>query len=521
MKITLNNFVALFFALTVLMSSCQKDKQENSVSSEKGTVTLKIGGASFADFQSSGTTKASSNKKAVNTASDVQTQEISFNDEFNVIATLKPVSKNLRSIAKASTRAESVSNGILTEPLERGVIYTVSVYEKDNKDKKVASKNFTHYGNEVVEFDLAPGEYTVVVFGINSMRYSPQTKYRTNYLHRKENITVVPGKNTNLNLTLTNMFAEITVSLNTGTVGMIESIDKGTLDPIYTANFGVNLDEFEGTVTYGKYLGSNEFSFPAQPVSALWKSGPIPMQVKSTDKGEVILHGVKINGIKGNIHLSNLMFEEGVKYELELSLGKKTEKTFKIGNLEFAMGNLYYEEGNNSYYFQSHGDGSYFFPSFVKPKKFGVSNNEGNSKINGSTGDPCKLVKPLNTWRLPTETEIKTLLTQLNITPKNNPIESPFDPQVYNTENATIYSTEKGVAFGTKINLGNDPSDYLFLYYSGFYDFSDTKSTSKRGFYLISSTTAGYTQLQLHENAMAIPPYASIGAAISVRCVKN
>lgn len=521
MKITLNKILAFFIATMTLTTSCQKDKQEEILNSGKGTVTLKIGGTSFANGVSNVGSKSSTNNNSKISSPATQQQEVSFNEEYNVTATLTPVVETTSNL-RAATRAESVSTGPVKEALEIGTTYYIKVYEKGNRNRELTSKNFTHGINDQnIEFDLPSGEYTFVAAG-----QSPYNNplYTYNPLHWKEDIVVIEGKNTIINLTFTHLFAEVTVTLNAGTIGNIEKINGGYIVPMYSINEGDGgkIDYFTGAVTFGTYQGSNNLVFPTQPLGSLWKSRPASLQVKYTDKGEVELFGVTINGIMGNIHLSNLIFEEGVKYDLQLTLGQKTERTYKIGNVEFAMSNLFYDQSKNTHYFLARDNGSYFFANYVKPKKMGVLNSKPSTDINGQNGDPCKLVKPLNTWRLPTDTEIKTVFSELNITSSSN-------------SNQNIYYTQKGIAFGTRQNLGNDPMDYLFLYFSGFYQGSDRNYNNeyyhltKIGRYLLTKASGGYARLEISytptnnsaETKIQLLDAPDLDNAISVRCVKN
>ncbi|WP_286862922.1 MULTISPECIES: hypothetical protein [Sphingobacterium] len=521
MKVTLNKFVALFCALTILTSSCQKDKQEYSVDSGKGNVKLKVGGTSFTRLADNVSSKASNGIRSTSSAV-VQSQEVSFNDEYKVIATLIPVGTSQQA-SKGALRAESVSNGAVTQPLEKGIKYTVEVFEKGNLNNFRQVKFFTHgVDDSDISFDLPSGEYTLVAYGGD--RGKALLDYNNeNFFRWQKDIKISEGENLNLNIVFQNTFASANITLNAENIGTIQSIGSLNVTPTYFS-IGYNVNYLTGLVKYeGPGRSVNIFS-GMKPSSSVWTSDPLVLK-SGPNKAEISLYNVVINGIEGHIHLSNLTIEDGVKYDIQLKLGSKTEKTFKIAGLEFAEKNLNYDWDSNTYSFNEGTlyRGGHFFPNYVKPKARGSNtNNKPDPVVNGANGDPCELVQPLNTWRLPTKNEMEILLASNKTILSNF---SYFPPSASSKE-------REGVFFGTE----SHPADrYKFLFLSLQNYYTNSASTSETpgyaGRYLLKNGANEFAQLALSlyksEGIISATGEPRIinqvpeDMALSVRCVKK
>lgn len=516
MKINLNKLVAFFMVTLVLASSCKKEKQEENSNSGKGTISLKIAGTSFTKLESNISPKGSTKSTTIS-SSATQYQEVPFNDEYTVQATLTPIGTTQPAL-RGSTRAESVSNGAVTEQLPNGIEYTIQISGKGDLENFSRVYFFTHGVNDAdISFELAPGEYTL--FASDKDR-----GYLSNRLRWKEDIKVTEGKDVNLNIVLQNMFAQATVTLNTENIGAIQQIGSLYVNPIFYApvlNFNT------GSITYEGQGHSENMLYPAvHPSSSIWTSKPLVLKT-GPNKAEISLYNVIINGIEGKIHLSDLTIEDGVKYDIQLKLGSKTEKTFKIAGLEFAEANLYYDRNNDSYSFVNADDSyrrdGYFFPNYVKPKERGYEGNKKpNPTINGNIGDPCQLIQPLNKWRLPTKSEIEILL-QNNKTILSN--FSYYPPSQASQERG-------GVFFGIETHPSDRYREFLFLPLLNYYtnSTSTAENPGNAGRYLLKKGSNEFAQLalSLYKSGSVISTTGeariievSEDTALSIRCVKN
>ncbi|QIH31598.1 hypothetical protein [Sphingobacterium sp. DR205] len=532
MKITLNKILAFFIAGSVLTSACKKDSEEVNVDSAKAHVTVKMTGMGFSEPQGNRTLHSTTNKN-IGRLPKNQYIEASFNEKYDISGSLIPV--GAISPLRASKISETVSNGPLIEPLPVGSEYTITVYEKGNASKEILTKSFKHgIDDSNISFDLEPGEYTFLASGnngasINASENPAYSSLKFNSYRWKKDVQLFGGQQLNLDILLNYIFSEVTVTFNSGDIGNIESIGRGEITPHHN-NFSVN--NFSGTISYG-YVNPRDVYFPRPQLSRSWTSYPVSIYTESTNDGEVNLFDITINGINGSVSLSNLTFEQGVKYNLQLDLGEKKEKTFKIGGAEFAMGNLQYDEYSDSYFFAQSNEhyGDYFFPNFLKPKKAN-DNPLPEPTINGNNGDPCKLIKPLNTWRLPTDEEIESLLVEIN-----NDYNSNNGSQNTYLDHLKPYGIlSNGLFFGTRDVSGGNRRNFLCLPFAGYYDNGANNYLDRSGWYLIKNKITGdanwYSLLEVVASYGDIGPgrghiqrYVNFenanNLAVSIRCVKN
>src|SRR5690606_16802651 len=142
---------------------------------------------------------------------------------------------------------------------------------------------------------FAKKEYTRRIYNPNTTFYYTVTDYGA--LHWKKDVTITAGKKTALNIILTNLFAELTVTLNSGNIGNITSINSGRFSPTYSF-FDSEIDEFTGEVTFGGgFYNGVSFSFLSNSPSSIWKSDPVPLLLDYTESGKIELEGVVINNI--------------------------------------------------------------------------------------------------------------------------------------------------------------------------------------------------------------------------------
>jgi len=159
-----NNYIkqvlALFMAVAVFASSCNKEQDTNHLTTDKAIVSIKMEGIGQGRNLDN-VLRASASTGKNNPSPAVQRVEISFNEEYDVTATLIPVgaavsNTELRASAK---RAEAGVNPEIEE-LADGSSYVVAVY--DAAGNYVAHNVFIHQVGNLpqYQFELEPGEYT-------------------------------------------------------------------------------------------------------------------------------------------------------------------------------------------------------------------------------------------------------------------------------------------------------------------------------------------------------------------------
>lgn len=399
----IKTLLALFIAVTVFASSCQKDSGIDSLNTGKASVTISMKGVGIANDNSpkAGLRASTSSGKSVATPA-VQRQVVKFNNQFNVTATLREVTTTapaLRASANAK-RAEVIDTGegdVL--PLADGTDYTIVVY-KDGTE--VAREEFTQ-GEGEHTFELEADTYTFVAYAYGDASASGADR---DPLWWTADQTVEDGPNT-LEIVLEHQLTEVTVVFNAGAEREITAITAGTLAP----NHDYTFDEETGIVTFGAATTAASISFAGQTAGQTWTSAPAMIAVEDTDNGIVELTGVTINGIEGSISSDGWALRAGVQYTLELNLGDKEEEGIEIGGATWAPGNLVFVPNNpddysegGTYSFATGGDSDYFNFNGLYP----ISEDYDYQLI--PQGDPCAEMGA--GWKTPSAADFEALVAE-------------------------------------------------------------------------------------------------------------
>ena len=436
-----------------------------------------------------------------------QVVEISFDSEFTLVATLSEMaangSKSSGSSLKASTQKAS---GITEETtLPTGTKYQVAVYQNDDFIKTQA---FTVGGES--SFDLEPGTYTFVTYASANPNISlpaPTAKLSeaslTNLsasddvmLAVSPETSIVEGITNNLNVTLAHLFTEITVNFNSSVVGDATISAGSSFLPNYEKT-GISLNGGGLLNPTGSTAG--ELSFTGS--GAVYTSGPT-LFLANTTAGVITLKGVSVAGsTPRDLTISNLIIEPKNRYVLNVNLVGK--QSANLGGLDWSLGKLTFDRGTQTYRFASNSEpGDYYFPGYTVPKNMNEDlpedqlNRSANLPVgvNGPEGDPCALVAPAGTWRLPYSEDIETL----NKSVERGGESFPGGPNDYapGRWNA-YYESVSGTTAGTFFGVMNRPDEsvkanYLFMAFFGSYnnDFI-LNEPNTAGYYLVRSKANG------------------------------
>lgn len=470
----IKTLVACFMAVAVFATSCQKDNGADDLGTGEATVTVNMKGIALNSGKS---LRASASGKSI-AAPAVQRQVISFNEQYNVTATLREVTPATPALRASSKRAEVIDSGVGAILPFTGE-YTIVV--KDGSGEEVA----TALGSGQLNFTAPVGNYTYIAYSEDG-----------GLLWTSDALTVSEGQNT-LDLVLKHKLTEVTVIFNSGSIGDITAIGGGTINPDYGYT---DFDVTTGEVTYGATANDKAITFPAQAASNSWTSNPVVIAVEDTDNGTVVLDPVTINGITGNVASSGWSLEAGVQYVLELNLGVKEEEGFEIGGVLWAPGNLTYNEDTDEYGFtpDQNASGNYFAWNNLRPF-FMVGNSAGNSAPYLEERDPCALVAPLGTWITPTEQQFQSLI-----------------------DLGYAYG-DNGVYLGTsEVPTPAEAPNHLFLPLSGIYQGGTTLHHEGEGSAHYQTQTVGrsFYSVPAWDYTVITGNYYN-SQAMSVRCVKK
>lgn len=455
-------------AVAVFATSCQKDNGADDLGTGEATVTVNMKGIALNSGKS---LRASASGKSI-AAPAVQRQVISFNEQYNVTATLREVTPATPALRASSKRAEVIDSGVGAILPFTGE-YTIVV--KDGSGEEVA----TALGSGQLNFTAPVGNYTYIAYSEDG-----------GLLWTSDALTVSEGQNT-LDLVLKHKLTEVTVIFNSGSIGDITAIGGGTINPDYGYT---DFDVTTGEVTYGATANDKAITFPAQAASNSWTSSPVVIAVEDTDNGTVVLDPVTINGITGNVASSGWSLEAGVQYVLELNLG--TKEVIDIGGSIWSPSNLTYNPETGEYGFSGgvNSIGDYWFPGYTLPKVLPDptnSNPNPTSGHNGALGDPCALVSPAGTWRLPTEAEYLDLRARTDAGGADNPGPVTWDPARWGSYYEGSEGA-RGMFFGTQSHPGDDRDQYLFIVAGGSYNDHNTLSAlDTKAIYLATKNNDG------------------------------
>ena len=489
----IKSLLAFLAVATLFFSSCQKEKEGDDLSTGKATVTVKVSGIGAED-DAKPLARAATSGKAASTAA-VQQVTVPFGEDLVVRATLTEVKPSEGTSLRAATNKAATTSTGSGQIVAFNGDYKIYIYKEGSSalEKTVDGK-----GEVVNKFELAPGKYKFVVSAYGNPAGTGADKDPLSV----EILQTLTAGNNNLDVVLKHKLTEVTVKFDAGSGRTINAISNSTVKPNYNYTF----DETTGLVTFGTEIAAKGFSFPTQAAAQTWTSSPVMIAVdNSNGTGEVKLANVTINNKPGNVSLTGLTLRKGVQYVLELNLGAK--QGFEIGGEIWSNGNLEYNPSTGEYTF---GDinsiGNYFFAGYVRPKVLPPAGANDTwtyqcptEARNVAGKDPCALVAPNNTWRLPEKAEFLQLQSSTAAGGTDNPgVPVAWNAARYVDTYTPNVGSALGVFFGTQVHPGVTNRDkYLFLLLSGEYAGNNTiGAMNTQGYYLVSSGT-GYEHVQI------------------------
>ncbi|QQD15533.1 hypothetical protein [Sphingobacterium sp. UDSM-2020] len=518
--------LALALAVALFISSCSKETSE--VVTEETTVRLNIGQA----YAKTDPVKTASVGRSY--ASAVQTVEIPFDNEYTLIATLAPEASSSVNSLKATNRAATTSTGNSEQVLKQGTVYYVAIFDATGKYKE--TKSFTQ-GAGAQDFAIDKGKYTFVIYASGTNKTLPTIPAGATLSTVKfENLTadkdfmldqvaieVKNGENL-INADLDHLFTQVRLKFDTSDIGAVSSIVGATITP---SNPNVDVALIDGALTYKGTSAPVSFNLPNKTGKMILSDSTF-ITTATTAAGTIALTGVSIDGsVAKNISKGGWNLRPGVKYTLEITLKKPI--SVNIGGKVWALGNLTYSNGVYGFAQTNDTYGNYWFPGFQIPKVLdgSVNNQKPSTAINGGAVDPCSLVLPLNTWRLPTKAEFD----KLKIDTDQGGIDNPIKTGQPNAQNPARWvdtydgtaGTNLGMFFGTVGNPGTDRYKKFYLPYGGSYNDNNTGDAfGTQGLYLLANKqrlqlTGSKNTLGWSINTAAAEP----NFALQIRCIKQ
>lgn len=428
----------------------------------------------------------------------------------------------------SSIKQDKTTSTRTATALVDGVTYRVIVYKNSiSTNNWVASKQFT-VGNatdNVFSFDSG-GNYIFVCYSFNNTEdltfdgssgtLLSNVSGTKDLLYKQVSINIADGTGTSTNtlsIVFNHEFSRIKVAF-VSEIGNITALSGLKLSPNYAS---ANLEMSNNTLTYNGTSSTGNFSIPTT----------LNSDATTTDYSIFCLPSatatLSIDNITAGTHSKNnttntYTIEPGKSYTITLTL--------KQAGITWSSGNLIYNSSTGMYSFTTpDGYGNYWFPNYTKPKIIDNTSHVNqvlNLSINGPTGDPCALVAPAGTWRLPTPTEYDSFIsatvsgTGVNIYRPNRLVQ-PY----YGTTGNT------GIFFGTQTDPGTNRTNYLFFPSAGSYNTDDRgDEIGSAGIYITATTSAFYAYGFRGIWGISGPTILDSSAtsansnAYSIRCVK-
>lgn len=500
---TTNNKLSIllcFVSIIFLFSACNK----NDFSNETGTSTSSLNINAVSVNENESTIKSE----------QVPTENTKTTAVGDGLSLISSISTNSGSKTKAATA------------LADSVKYRVIIY--DNSGNWVASRQFSvgSVNTSANRFELVPGKYTVICYSFNATSDLPfdgktgsiltNIAGNTDLLYYSTPVTTTAHNANTLNISFAHKFSRVRFVINSY-IGNITTFSGATISP-YCAT-GNSMDLKTGTVTKSSTTSTGSFTIPTTPKGITTDTLSGIFCLPSGATSTLTVNTLTVNGTtKKNINL-NYTIAAGQSYTI----------TWTITGLSaygstWAPGNLIYNRTTGVYGFTTTNDayGDYWFPDYLLPRILDSDwhYQKPNSTTNGGSGDPCKQVIPVNTWRLPTVDEITNPHTS---TPQGSGTYDSSQPNRYSATNynSSDTSTNPGLFYGTQTDPGANRGNYLFVPYGGncFTSFPPS-NLDGMGYYLCYDTTNGYEQVQIGNTWTFNTTNKNItNNAMSIRCV--
>ncbi|MNE03577.1 hypothetical protein D3C87_760170 [compost metagenome] len=532
----------LISVMILLINSCSKENA-NINTTKTSTIRLNIG-----QVFSLGTDNIKASSTRGRTAYRTQTREITYNNQYTLVATLREAGSKA-SRPKATSNNVKASGASEQKALKEGTLYYIAIFDTSGECKE--TKSFKQ-GDGIQDFAIEKGRYTFVIYAsgtnaplpyieagakLNMVKFERLSAY-ADLMMDQISFEVKEGQNM-LNANLVHLFTQVTLKLDASAVGDI-SIRGATIAPSHM-NQTINVSLADKKISFNGAVEPVHLVFQNKSGKVIYSDSTF-IATPTTENGIIELWDLSVNGsTPKNVVQDGWNLRPGVKYELEIKLKLPNYPFITVAGTNWSIGDLIYRDG--VYKLTPPSDESIYYSWTLSPtdqtEVFWYVDFDDSVKgmrmlrVNGSyaqnplaiTGpDPCASVQPLNSWRLPTSDEIISLMSSGIKTYHAR----------YDTENNV--SLKGGLFFGIDSQPAKSEMDqYLYFRSSnsfisaGFYRFGLTRVTA---YLLAGKKYLSFEQPYSDDKRTLVGDYeikpltfrpnvSAPSEAVRVRCVKK
>lgn len=520
------NTILSLSAATLFFTACRSADSDNLINDGtiKGTTVLKVNllGTQFSELKN--TTQASINKNSINpNFSNVQKYSILLTPSSVLTADIYDETDTFKSLGKASANISPIAGVTYPErdPLGQGNTFRVIAYEMDGT--YIAHQDYT-IGGEATPFTLkTPGKYQIISYSygkttlpsisagelsnLNSAEINYDNYENPDFMYNNQILDLGDVTSYNLDIILMHKVAQITTSINAGTLGNITATSNTKYSPNYY-NGTIPLSNGNITNRNSQWNGVSNWESGGNTSVLVFKPVFVNADTNNTKIGSFETR-ITVGGISKLINLNNAFaISPGRKYFLNVNLSKRCGayiapgvwKDFMCHNLGAdtkadpltASSSIFgakYQWGRASEAISQATDIS--TTSYISGWNSAPAPNTSWSDAAKTANDPCP-----NGYRLPTYTEWRGVLA-------NNTITRTGD--------------WSGTGYGNAIKIG----DNLLLPATGYRFPSDgTLNPRNVGYYWSSTYSGGNNGAALYfdQNTQAVYD-TDMPRGINIRCI--
>ncbi|MEN5058453.1 fimbrillin family protein [Sphingobacterium kitahiroshimense] len=237
--------LGIFATVAILVVSCQKNDDKGGAGAQgPAKVTIKVGNTVFDNEVPIGHKSKSGSSNTQVDADGVQSNTVSYNDEFDVVSELKPVRKEPKE-GSASASGSIGTTVALEEEMGDGFKYKVAIF--DEAGRYIYHRNYErNYEGGVAPIILDGGKrYTFVAYSLNNKQTLPEITFSdpanktlstatvsvngtADLMYFSKSMIVSGEEENGLDITFKHLFSQITTTIDASQTGYnITAVSSG------------------------------------------------------------------------------------------------------------------------------------------------------------------------------------------------------------------------------------------------------------------------------------------------------